>query len=343
MSNSGWQAMVDALAKRQLERELDAFRKLQDMVAKHSEGMGTVRIKLPCVDHEWVDTGFKKTWCKHCDQEGLWEAGEVQLVSKPASEEPEPQEQDEQETEHDYSSLSSFSLGHGLAVPSSPAPAQPRQRSILRLTSSGRVPVRQTWIDSETVGGGYWKGDDGTIEYNGHTYYTNIGGQDSPAPAPGPSDICNQSSGEFAEACAVAGNQCGKDSARMQIIEGLLQAGFIPLSSVGEILDASPLYDALLCSEGNTDSAGDSDAGEQFDHGRYWSDWGPRSVPVPSSDGQAVRPGPAQASVGPGLPGVGLLHADANEAYALRFYPEKLELLAQHDNISPYSLRNICI
>lgn len=25
-----------------------------------------------CINHEWVDTGGKKTWCKHCDADG-WE------------------------------------------------------------------------------------------------------------------------------------------------------------------------------------------------------------------------------------------------------------------------------
>lgn len=27
--------------------------------------------------HQWVDTGLKKTWCKHCDTEGYYDNGNV--------------------------------------------------------------------------------------------------------------------------------------------------------------------------------------------------------------------------------------------------------------------------
>lgn len=28
-------------------------------------------------EHEWVDTGLIKTWCKHCNQDGYWKMGRV--------------------------------------------------------------------------------------------------------------------------------------------------------------------------------------------------------------------------------------------------------------------------
>lgn len=28
-------------------------------------------------DHEWINTGLRKTWCKHCKAEGYYEMGNV--------------------------------------------------------------------------------------------------------------------------------------------------------------------------------------------------------------------------------------------------------------------------
>jgi len=41
-----------------------------------------IRKENICLKHEWVDTGARKTWCKHCDKSGRWELGNVVLEDK---------------------------------------------------------------------------------------------------------------------------------------------------------------------------------------------------------------------------------------------------------------------
>lgn len=44
-----------------------------DSIDRHKADMPT-----GCLTHEWVDTGMKKTWCKHCDADG-WEGNASEI------------------------------------------------------------------------------------------------------------------------------------------------------------------------------------------------------------------------------------------------------------------------
>lgn len=35
-----------------------------------------------CLNHTWVETGMKKSWCKECDVEGVWTANGWQAIEK---------------------------------------------------------------------------------------------------------------------------------------------------------------------------------------------------------------------------------------------------------------------